>query len=80
MGLGKIDVLANHTFGETAGAGNALMAQACFVLEAQDLDNLSHGNPRNRHPLFLVIKRKGVCRIKLKNSSALAVVPGERDR
>ncbi len=59
MSLGQADVLAHHTFGETAGAGNTLMAQTCFVLEAQDLDNLSHGNPRSRHPLFLVMKRKG---------------------
>jgi hypothetical protein len=34
------------------------MAQARFVLEAQDLDNLSHGNPRSRHPLFLVMKKE----------------------
>ncbi|MAK51946.1 hypothetical protein, partial [Marinobacter sp.] len=56
------------------------MAQARFVLEAQDLDDLSHGNPRCRHPPFLVMKKEGVCRTKLKNSSVLAMIPEERDR
>ncbi|MDR5897856.1 hypothetical protein QC823_02445 [Halomonas vilamensis] len=36
------------------------MAQAYFVLEAQDLDDLSHGNPLSRHPHFLVMKKKGM--------------------
>jgi hypothetical protein len=36
------------------------VAQAYFVLEAQDLDDLSHGNPRSRHPHFLVMKKKGM--------------------
>ncbi len=77
---GQADVLAHHALGEAAGTGNAFVAQAGFVIEAQDLDDLSHGNPRCRHPPFLVMKKNQVCRIKLKNSSVLAVIPEERDR
>lgn len=57
---GLADVLADHAFGETAGAGKAVVAQAHFVVEAQDLDDLSHVNSRSLHPHFLVMKKKGM--------------------
>lgn len=58
--LSLADVLANHSSGETAGAGNAVVAQASVVLDAQDLNDLLLGSPSSWHPHFLVMKNKGM--------------------
>ena len=60
LDLGQADVLADHALGKSAGTSNALVTKTGFVFEAQDLGDLSHGNPRSRHPLFLVEKGSGM--------------------
>lgn len=78
--VGQAAVLADHALGGAAGTGNALKAQARFILEAQDLDDVSHGNLLCRDPPFLVMRKEGVCRIKFNNDCMVAVTAEEADR
>ena len=46
-------VFMNRSFGHTAGGSDTFIAEVCFVLEAQGLDEFFHWNPDGRHAAFL---------------------------
>ncbi|MGB5743998.1 MAG: hypothetical protein WBM65_16445 [Sedimenticolaceae bacterium] len=47
------DVVVDRALGQAAGPGDLLVAESGRVLEAQDLDDLLHWNPRCRHRILL---------------------------